>query len=443
MTKIKQKPVVIVGAGITGLTLAHLLVEKGIPVYVVEKEKTPGGLARSFCYDGFTFDIGPHRFHTDDAVVEKYILDILGDDHLIISRNSQVRFKGHYFPWPMHPSLILFKFPPRLALSILLDIFTLYRKKPPKTFKDQIINMYGKTMYQHFFEGYSSKFLGIVPELTHPDWASTGIDRAIIDERLQINSLGKLLKTSLSFKKQPELKFIYPLGGCGEFTDKQAKLVENGGGKIVYGNTVEQMEVQNGQIKSIKIGDQVIEPSLVVWTGTIDSLFKSLNKPSPDLNYLSLICYNLMLTEGEPFSFQWSYHGAADVIFSRTSVPDNFSPENSPGNKRALCVEVTSKENGKVYNDPDKYFDRVVMDLEREGLLKTDNEISNYSTETFPWSYPIYQVDYKKNLAKVKDSLSGFENLIRAGRLGRFWYNNMDHCIGASQKLAKQIIEKL
>ncbi len=439
----KNNPVVIIGGGISGLTLAHLLLKRGISVYVIEKEKAPGGLARSFSYGEFTFDIGPHRFHTDNQSISDYILDILGDDHLIISRNSLLRFKGHYFPWPIHPSWNLFKFPPRLAISILLDLFSLYKNKPTVTFKDQIINMYGKTMYRHFFEGYSSKFLGIVPEITHPDWASTGIDRAIIDNRLEIKSLGKLILSSLTVKKHPELKFIYPINGCGDFINKQVKLITKMGGKIICDCNVDKMKVNKGVVESIHAGNEIIEPSIVVWTGTIHSLLKGLNKPLPQLNYLALVCYNFMLTQGTPFPFQWSYHGAADIIFSRTSVPDNFSYQNSPGSKRGLCVEVTTRENGKVFHDPEKYIERVILDLEKEKLLKTENEIEQYSIEKFPWSYPIYHMDYKKHLAGVDQVMSEYKNIIRAGRLGRFWYNNMDHCIGAGQKLAMKISELL
>ena len=43
-------PVVIVGAGVAGLTLGLKLAEAGVPVVILEREKTVGGLARSFSY---------------------------------------------------------------------------------------------------------------------------------------------------------------------------------------------------------------------------------------------------------------------------------------------------------------------------------------------------------------------------------------------------------
>ena len=67
------KRVVIVGAGIAGLSAGLRLAEAGIRVTVVEKEGTVGGLARSFTYGDYVFDVGPHRFHTDDPEVLAFI----------------------------------------------------------------------------------------------------------------------------------------------------------------------------------------------------------------------------------------------------------------------------------------------------------------------------------------------------------------------------------
>jgi protoporphyrinogen oxidase len=442
MSKIDGQPVVIVGAGITGLTLAQLLTSQGIPTVVVEKLDRPGGLARSFKYDGYTFDIGPHRFHTDAPRVDSFIRDTLGPDTRTISRESCVRFEGQFYPWPLHPSFVLLKFPPRIAFGVLRDLFFLFRKQPAVSFRDQIVNMYGPTLYHNFFEGYSSKFLGIVPELTHSDWAKTGIDRAIIDKRLEMSSLWQLILSSLLPKKTEPIEFLYPAGGCGRFTDLLAESFQANGGELLCGSEVTDIEVQGDQITRIGIGDREIEPQTVVWTGTIHSLLDLLEKPRAELNYLALVCYNVMMSEGSRPKFQWCYHGASDVIFSRLSTPENFDLGNVPQGKRGLCVEVTCNQDDSVYTQPEKHLDRVFNDLKREGLLKTDHEIVDVKAERHPWAYPIYRLDYKSEMKAVREEISGIKNLIRAGRLGRFWYNNMDHCIENAFALAERIIRR-
>jgi len=48
----------ILGGGLSGLSLARLLHERGDEVVVLEAEEQYGGLCRSLTENGFTFDIG-------------------------------------------------------------------------------------------------------------------------------------------------------------------------------------------------------------------------------------------------------------------------------------------------------------------------------------------------------------------------------------------------
>jgi phytoene desaturase len=54
-----KKKIVVIGAGLSGLSSAALLAKKGFAVTVVDKQRTPGGVARFFKDKGFTFDMGP------------------------------------------------------------------------------------------------------------------------------------------------------------------------------------------------------------------------------------------------------------------------------------------------------------------------------------------------------------------------------------------------
>ena len=440
MSLAKNKPVVIVGGGVSGLTLAYLLVQRDIPTVLIEKEKRPGGLARSFRYGDFVFDIGPHRFHSDLPVVSNLILDVLGARALTISRHSSVRFAGTSYPWPLQPSLALFRFPLRVSLGILRDLLTLYRISPAATFKDYIVNMYGRTLFELFFEGYSSKFLGVVPELTHLDWAKTGIDRSIIDKRLQISSLRQLLLAALLPSRHPPLRFLYPAGGCDQFTVELAARFQSKGGELICGSGVDGLELdRDGTIRAVRAGGRQWEASAVVWTGDLHTLLGLLGLPRPKLKYLSLVCYNLMLTDGAPFPFQWCYHGAPDIIFSRVSSPAGFDPALVPPGRRSLCVEVTAPDDKGAFLEPEKFLERVVFDATRERLLVTAQEVIDVRTERIPYAYPVYSLDYRDELDRVQRALATTANLYPFGRQGQFWYNNMDHCIEAALELADRL----
>ncbi|MCL1932499.1 MAG: FAD-dependent oxidoreductase, partial [Candidatus Azobacteroides sp.] len=55
-----QTDVVIIGAGLTGLTLAFRLAERGKKVRVLEKNDWIGGQIRTFEEDEFVFESGPN-----------------------------------------------------------------------------------------------------------------------------------------------------------------------------------------------------------------------------------------------------------------------------------------------------------------------------------------------------------------------------------------------
>lgn len=63
--------VIVVGAGVSGLSAASVLSKLGKKVLVLEKHQIPGGRARKFEHEGFTFDIGPTWYWIPD-VFEQY-----------------------------------------------------------------------------------------------------------------------------------------------------------------------------------------------------------------------------------------------------------------------------------------------------------------------------------------------------------------------------------
>ena len=66
-----SKKVIVIGAGFAGMSAATFLAQKGWDVTVIEKNTLPGGRARKFNVDGFTFDMGPSWYWMPD-IFENY-----------------------------------------------------------------------------------------------------------------------------------------------------------------------------------------------------------------------------------------------------------------------------------------------------------------------------------------------------------------------------------
>lgn len=66
-----MKKIIVVGSGFSSLSVASYLAQEGHQVDIFEKNEMPGGRARQFKRDGFTFDIGPSWYWMPD-VFESY-----------------------------------------------------------------------------------------------------------------------------------------------------------------------------------------------------------------------------------------------------------------------------------------------------------------------------------------------------------------------------------
>jgi len=89
--KEQRKKVVIIGAGIGGLSTGIILAGLGFDVRVFEKNRNPGGLLRSYSRDGMECGVGVHYLGSlDKGQVLRTFFDYLGvTDAIPVSRMGQ------------------------------------------------------------------------------------------------------------------------------------------------------------------------------------------------------------------------------------------------------------------------------------------------------------------------------------------------------------------
>ena len=62
-----MKKVAVIGSGFAGISSACFLAKEGFDVTVFEKNNSPGGRARKFEAQGYTFDMGPSWYWMPDV----------------------------------------------------------------------------------------------------------------------------------------------------------------------------------------------------------------------------------------------------------------------------------------------------------------------------------------------------------------------------------------
>ena len=67
---------IILGAGVTGLTLGYELSKKGNNVSIFEISENVGGLARTIKNNDIPIDSGPHLFHSAHKEIIDYWKDL-------------------------------------------------------------------------------------------------------------------------------------------------------------------------------------------------------------------------------------------------------------------------------------------------------------------------------------------------------------------------------
>lgn len=435
---IKKRRILIVGAGVAGLTAGERLASQGAEVILAEREHEVGGLARSFRYDGMTFDIGPHRFQTDDPEVEQYIKNALGPDCRVIDRSSAVWLYNNYHEWPLTRSSLL-KLPPNVMAQAFVDLF---RRPKPKndSLEDYILARYGRTLYEIFFKPYTEKFLTYKCRELHQDWASAGINRAVIDKRLRFDNL---FRVALNTLLPPPVRtlFLYPeSGGIDKFSLSLAQKIEAKGGKIFTDAPVTGLDFSNGQVQSAELkGHGKVEFDTMIWTAPLPLLKKllGLEQTEPNLKYLTELNYNFVIDGPPVLPYQWTYYGGAALSFMRSSIPSHFNPRNADSGVSGICLEVVCQEGDELWDNPELLRRSIEHDLVKVGLIRQRSDVRSMHVEKITEVYPIYTLDYPGKLQRSIEGISQAKNVMLLGRTGTFWYNNMDHSIRQGLDLAK------
>ncbi len=284
----KSHEIIIVGAGMAGLTAAAYLSRAGYDVLLIEKNDTCGGLVNSIHKDGFVFDTGPRSIENAGTVRPllndlKISLELLESPVSIGIEKEIINFTS---PESIHEYQSLLKRLYPDNKEEIIAIFLLIEK----ILKDMAI-LYGidNPIFRNMKDiGYL--FRELLPYLPKFLLAIRRINRRSdpVEHTLKKFTSNQSLINIIAqhfFKDTPTffalgyfyvyLEYLYPRGGTGKIPQAVAQKVIDWGGSILY--TTEIHEVIPSENKVIdKNGNSFFYENLI-WSADLKSLYQLLN----------------------------------------------------------------------------------------------------------------------------------------------------------------------
>ena len=412
--------IAVLGAGVSGLTAARLLKEKGHDVKVFEKNDTVGGLARTRYTDGYLYDPhGGHIFNSKHQEVVDWVFSILPKENWQYTvRNAKIFFNGKYVSYPFELSLC--ELDTEDAVNCVYD-FILSKEGPePDNFKDWLTWNFGKSIADYYMIPYNEKIWAYPLEEMETQWMQGKMP--LPTKKEMIHSM--LLKDP-SERKMPHSTFYYPL---------------NGGIQTMVNAIADGLDIRCGcGIRSIKKDGEkwmINEDGpfdMVVSTIPLPELPKIMSLPDVINDHIAGLKYNSLTTilfDCPKTDITWLYVPSHDYKSHRVGYQSTLTPNACPTDDRGCGALEIIGDQFDVREDCASQNGILPKELGFKRVL--DSEFTKYA-------YVIHDKDYRKNTVAIKEYFAKEKGFKLLGRWGTWNYKNMDLCMLDAMKLVEEI----
>ena len=298
-----QSDVIVIGAGISGLTAAALMAKSGLKVNLLEQHYQPGGSCGAFRRNGVTFDQGTamlYGFGSEGSNPHRFVMSVLEEPFEVIKHEMLYCLKYDGTPIHFHSDMdSYFKELEQLfnddemdqLISFYNYIGRLYHKVliadpicvapteiPPKT----ALKLFIKNPINQI------KMMGLLKK------SAGDIVRPYIKSERVIKYLNKLTSTycytlvdetpaimaATMFMDNHFGGVYYPLGSSQQLPGKLEKALEKYGGSIFYNHNVKQILFDDDKVSGLLAdtpkGEVKFESDAVVYAGTVWDLYGKL-----------------------------------------------------------------------------------------------------------------------------------------------------------------------
>jgi len=319
--------ILIVGGGITGLSLASFLGEDDY--LIVEKDSEVGGYCKTTIRNEFVWDYSGHFFHFNNQEIKDYVLENIDCDVVTVNKKSHIYYKDRYIDFPFQNNI--HQLPTDEFVECLYD---LYNKSNDEinSFTDFVKSTLGQSICNKFIIPYNEKLYAC--DLNKLDYDAMG---RFFPKPTNFNDLLFQLKNNNKTESYNDT-FIYPTGGSIEFVKSLLKRVNDD--KILLNTeiigidlTTKIAQTNNGYIKFNKL----------VNTMPFDTFIKLTGNEVDNLSSNKVVVFNLGFDRQTGVDSNWVYF-PGDEIFYRVGFYNNIFKTD----KMSLYVEIGMEKNQEV-----------------------------------------------------------------------------------------------
>lgn len=441
-----QKHAVVIGSGFAGISAATHLAENGFKVTVIEKNESPGGRARKFEHEGFVFDMGPSWYWMPD-VFENYFaafgktpadyydlirLDpsysvVFGENEVIDIPANLEEFKCLLEEIEPGAAVQLDKFLEQAAYKYQVGIHDLVNKPSRSIFEFSSPGLLRDVLKMDVFQSMSKH--------VRKFFKSEKIIRLMEFPVLFLGETAENIPALYSLMNYADIALgtWYPKKGMHEIIKGMVTLAEEKGVNFLYNSEVEEIEIENGRARRIRlISGEKIAADVVVAGADYHHVDKHLVNPKYsnytedywDSRVLAPSCLLFYLGINKRLNnlrhhnlfFDEPLGPHADAIYTHprwpekplfyACVPSVTDPSVAPeGNENMFLLIPLAPDLEDSEELREKYFDKIMERLERI----SGQEIRSHVV--FKRSYA--HSDFKNDYHAYKGNAYGLANTLK------------------------------
>lgn len=408
--------IAVIGGGISGLSTAHLLKDKGYLVTVYEKEATPGGLIRCKRVNGCLYHIcGGHVFNSKREEVLNWFWNHFSKSEFTKADRNSVVFmeKDKVIPYPIEDHMYMFD--ADTQKSFINDLITIAKndKRVPNNFEEFLKARFGETLYELYFKPYNEKVWR--RNLRH-------VPMSWLEGKLPMPTVAEMIFNNFNHVKEKQFvhsTFWYEKNNGSQYiADKLSQELD-----IRYNMPIDKIILKNGKWE---VSDENYDK--VFFCGNIKDMANLIKGVDIDTFKADIAALEFHGTtsvfckiDNNPYS--WIYQPIRAHESHRIICTGNFAESNNIRGVTTATIEFTDEISKN----------RILDNLTRMPLHPT------YLAHTYnKYTYPIQDSKTRGTIQLLKEVLKPY-GFYFTGRFADWEYYNMDAAIGAAIDTCKNL----